>query len=242
MLQLIDVSLKYGDKVVLNKVNLEIGNEFVALTGANGVGKSSLCRIIMGIEQPTSGRILFDGVDITDYSVDKRARLGIAYSYQSPVRFKGLTVGDILSISTGIDEESNIVCQRISEVGLCPKEFINRDFDSSISGGEAKRIEIASVLARNPKCLIFDEPEAGIDLWSLEKVRDIFCSIAEEGNKTLIIVSHNPQIINLAEKVLFVNEGGVVVNEDFEYPRCHEGRRGCSSSKNCCKGGQPKWN
>ena len=162
------------EKKIINGVNLDISENFVALTGPNGGGKSTLARLVMGIIKPTSGRIYFDGKDITDLSVTERARAGISFAFQQPVKFKGITVSDLISVAAGRELKMAEVCDYLSEVGLCAREYVNREINGSLSGGELKRIEIASVMARGTKLTVFDEPEAGIDLWSFNSLIKVF--------------------------------------------------------------------
>ncbi|MBR6688037.1 MAG: ATP-binding cassette domain-containing protein, partial [Clostridia bacterium] len=165
-------SVESGGEVkhIINNVSLKINEKFVALTGPNGGGKSTLAKLIMGIIKPTSGQIIFDGQDITDLSVTERANLGIGFAFQQPVRFKGITVSDIINMASGRTLKVSEVCAYLSEVGLCAREYVNREINASLSGGELKRIEIASVMARGVKLSLFDEPEAGIDLWSFSSL------------------------------------------------------------------------
>jgi Fe-S cluster assembly ATP-binding protein len=209
MLELINVSYEVDNKKILNNINLEFDSNFTVITGPNGSGKSTLAKIIMGILKPTSGKILFDGVDITDYSIDKRANLGLSFSFQQPVKFKGLTVHDLINISSGKEMSNCEACNILSEVGLCAREYINREIDNSLSGGELKRIEIASVAVRNSKITIFDEPEAGIDLWSFNNLINIFKNLREKNNSKTIIISHQERIINIADKIILLDSGKV---------------------------------
>ena len=209
MLELINVSYEVDNKKILNNINLEFDSNFTVITGPNGSGKSTLAKIIMGILKPTSGKILFDGVDITDYSIDKRANLGLSFSFQQPVKFKGLTVHDLINISSGKEMSNCEACDILSEVGLCAREYINREIDNSLSGGELKRIEIASVAVRNSKITIFDEPEAGIDLWSFNNLINIFKNLREKNNSKTIIISHQERIINIADKIILLDSGKI---------------------------------
>ena len=209
MLELINVSYEVDNKKILNNINLEFDSNFTVITGPNGSGKSTLAKIIMGILKPTSGKILFDGVDITDYSIDKRANLGLSFSFQQPVKFKGLTVHDLINISSGEKMSNCEACNILSEVGLCAREYINREIDNSLSGGELKRIEIASVAVRNSKITIFDEPEAGIDLWSFNNLINIFKNLREKNNSKTIIISHQERIINIADKIILLDSGKI---------------------------------
>ena len=186
MLELKDICFTPADseagasKEILKNINLTIDERFVAITGPNGSGKSTLAKIIAGIIQPSSGQILFDGVDITDFSITERANAGISFAFQQPVRFKGLTVKDLLSIAAGKEVNVTEICNYLSEVGLCARDYVNRELNSSLSGGELKRIEIAMILARKTKLSIFDEPEAGIDLWSFQNLIRVFEKMYQE--------------------------------------------------------------
>lgn len=193
------------DKIILDDISCVFEDDCItAITGQNGSGKSTLTKIIIGIIQPTSGKILFNGEDITNLSIDKRAKLGINYAFQQPVTFKGITVKDLIDIASTDNNSVSKACEYLSKVGLCAKEYINRDFDKTLSGGEQKRIELALALAKKGDCFIFDEPEAGIDLWSFEKLNSIFTK-----NKTYIIVSHQEKLLKNANKILVLKEGKV---------------------------------
>ncbi len=215
MLKLENVSLtvdtEEGNREILRQVNLELkkGHLYV-FTGPNGGGKSSLAKLIMGIHRPESGRILFEGRDITDLDVTGRARLGIGYAFQQPPRFKGLTVGRILRLA-GWDPETDRNCHFLKVVGLCPGEYLEREIDDSLSGGELKRIEIATLMARSPRLAIFDEPEAGIDLWSFAKLTETFGALHERNPEgALLIISHQEKIMELADEIVLVQDGQVV--------------------------------
>ena len=195
---------------VLRDVSLSIGGRGITvITGPNGGGKTTLAKIIAGLEQPSEGRILLDGEDITDLDVTERARKGISYAFQQPVRFKGITVRDLLEIAAGgtLDEKS--LCVLLSKVGLCARDYEDRDVDASLSGGEIKRVEIASVLARGGKLSIFDEPEAGIDLWSFSGLIDAFREIRKSTDRAEIIISHQERILEVADRIIVI-EGGKV--------------------------------
>ncbi len=198
-----------GKTEILNNVSLKISERFVAITGPNGSGKSTLAKIIAGIVTPTSGRVLFDGEDITDLSITERARRGISFAFQSPVRFKGLTVKDLISLAAGEKLSISTACAYLSEVGLCAKEYINREINASLSGGELKRIEIAEILARATKLSIFDEPEAGIDLWSFNNLIKVFEKMHEKQGGSILIISHQERILNIADKVVMVKDGRI---------------------------------
>ena len=209
MIELVDICYEVDHKKILNNINIKFDSNFTVITGPNGSGKSTLAKIIMGILKPTSGKILFDGVDITDYSIDKRANLGLSFSFQQPVKFKGLTVHDLINISSGKEMSNCEACDILSEVGLCAREYINREIDNSLSGGELKRIEIASVAVRNSKITIFDEPEAGIDLWSFNNLINIFKNLREKNNSKTIIISHQERIIDIADKIILLENGNL---------------------------------
>ncbi len=210
MIELKDICYEIDNKKILDNVSTKFDENFIVITGPNGSGKSTLVKIIMGIIKPTSGKILFNGIDITNYSIDKRAKEGISFSFQQPVKFKGLTVYDLIKISSGKEIEFNEVCDILSSVGLCAKDYINREVDNSLSGGELKRIEIATVFARESKLIIFDEPEAGIDLWSFNNLINMFKKVREKNNCKTIIISHQERIISIADKVLLLENGRIV--------------------------------
>ncbi len=209
MLELVDISFNAGGKEILKNVCLKADDSFVVITGPNGGGKSTLAKIIAGIIKPSSGKILLDGEDITELSVTERANKGISFAFQQPVHFKGLTVYDLIGIAAGRKIGVNEACDCLSRVGLCAREYINREVNSSLSGGELKRIEIATVLARNTKVSIFDEPEAGIDLWSFGNLISVFEKLRADMNGTVIIISHQERILNIADKVVVLGGGEV---------------------------------
>ena len=194
---------------ILHDVSLTISDRFVAVTGPNGSGKSTLAKLIAGIIKPTSGRILLDGEDITDMSITDRARAGISFAFQQPVRFKGLTVKDLISLAAGKSITVGQACTYLSEVGLCAKEYINREVNASLSGGELKRIEIAMIMARGTKFSVFDEPEAGIDLWSFNNLIDVFRSMYERTKGNILIISHQERILDIADKIIVISGGRV---------------------------------
>jgi len=194
-------------KDILHDVNLTIDDRFVAITGPNGGGKSTLAKIIAGILTPTSGRILLDGEDITELSITERARKGISFAFQQPVRFKGLTVKDLITLASGKTIGVPEACNYLSEVGLCAKDYIDREVDGSLSGGELKRIEIAMIMARSTKLSVFDEPEAGIDLWSFSNLIQVFEHLHEKINGSIIIISHQERILNIADKIVVLANG-----------------------------------
>lgn len=198
-------------KEILKNINLEIEDKkFVVITGPNGGGKSTLAKIIAGIEKPTSGKIYLDDVDVTDMSVTERAKLGVSYAFQQPVRFKGITVKDLIVLASGNPKlTAASACEFLSEVGLCARDYINREVDASLSGGELKRIEIATVLARNTKLSVFDEPEAGIDLWSFNNLIRVFEKMHSEKERAILIISHQERILNIADQVVVIADGMV---------------------------------
>ena len=213
MLELRNICYEVGDdkesKGILKNVSLTIDEHFVAITGPNGGGKSTLAKMIAGIIQPTSGQILLDGEDITNLSITERARKGISFAFQQPVHFKGLTVKDLISIAAGKTMSVNEICSILSEVGLCAREYIDREINNSLSGGELKRIEIAMILARGTKLSIFDEPEAGIDLWSFNSLIRVFEKMRDEINGTILIISHQERILDIAEKIIVIANGEI---------------------------------
>lgn len=199
------------NKEIIKNVNLTIqDNKFIAITGPNGGGKSTLAKIIVGIEKPTSGQILFDGVDITNMSITERAKLGIGFAFQQPVRFKGITVKDLITLAAGGQTSTANACEYLSEVGLCAKDYINREVNGSLSGGELKRIEIATILARKTKLSVFDEPEAGIDLWSFQNLIRVFEKMHEEIHGSIVIISHQERILNIADEIVIIADGNII--------------------------------
>ena len=196
-------------KAILHDVSLKIDDRFVAITGHNGSGKSTMAKLIAGIYQPTSGKILLDGEDITDLSITDRARRGISFAFQQPVRFKGIKVKDLISMAAGKKTTVSEACAYLSEVGLCAKDYINREVDASLSGGELKRIEIAMINARGTKLSVFDEPEAGIDLWSFNNLIQVFRNMHERTHGTILIISHQERILDIADKIVVISGGEV---------------------------------
>lgn len=194
---------------ILNDINLTLDDRFVAVTGPNGSGKSTLAKIIAGILKPTAGRIILDGEDITDLSITERANKGISYAFQQPVRFKGITVRELLSVAAGRDASMSDICEILSEVGLCARDYVNREVNASLSGGELKRIEIAMIIARKTKVSIFDEPEAGIDLWSFQNLIRVFEKMHEEINGSILIISHQERILGLADRIVLLSGGQI---------------------------------
>ena len=197
------------DKAILKNINLKIDERFVAITGPNGGGKSTLAKIIAGIYQPTGGQILFDGEDITDLSITDRAKKGISFAFQQPVRFKGLTVKDLITLAAGKPISVAEACNYLSEVGLCARDYINREVNASLSGGELKRIEIALIIARSTKLSVFDEPEAGIDLWSFNNLIKVFERMHEKTRGSILIISHQERILNIADRIIVIADGEI---------------------------------
>ena len=204
------VETETGEKLdILHDINLTIDERFVAITGPNGGGKSTLAKVIAGIITPTSGQILLDGVDITGLSITERAQAGISFAFQQPVRFKGLTVQDLITLAAGREITISEACNYLSEVGLCAREYIHREINASLSGGELKRIEIAMIMARGTKLSIFDEPEAGIDLWSFSNLIQVFEKMHEKLGGSIMIISHQERILNIADRVIVVANGQI---------------------------------
>ena len=200
MLELKDICFTRDNKKILDNINLTIDTDkFVVITGPNGSGKSTLAKIIMGIEKPDSGKVILEGQDITNLPINERANLGIGFAFQQPVKFKGITVFDLLKLSSGKEINKKEACDILSKVGLCAKEYVDREVNSSLSGGELKRIEIASVAVRGSKFTIFDEPEAGIDLWSFQSLTKIFEDMRKIVKGTTLIISHQERIIDIAD-------------------------------------------
>lgn len=211
MLELQNITVDVADsRGILRDVSLKIGDgKFVVITGPNGGGKSTLARVVAGITRPAAGRILLDGEDITGLGITERARRGIGFAFQQPVRFKGLTVRDLVELAAGNSLSEQQLCGYLSDVGLCAKDYIDREVNASLSGGEIKRIEIASVMARKTRLTIFDEPEAGIDLWSFQNLIGVFQKMRRETSGSLVVISHQERILEIADE-LVVLAGGVV--------------------------------
>ena len=205
-----DVEQDGDNKGILHDIDLTINERFVAITGPNGGGKSTLAKVIAGILTPTQGRILFNGEDITGLSITDRARKGISFAFQQPVRFKGLTVKDLITLASGKDIGVSQACNYLSEVGLCAKDYIDREVDASLSGGELKRIEIATIMARGTALSVFDEPEAGIDLWSFSNLIQVFEQLHKKINGSILIISHQERILNIADRIIVLADGRVV--------------------------------
>ena len=216
------VSDENGEKHILNGVDLAIEDKrFVVITGPNGGGKPTLARTIMGINEASSGPILWNGEDITSLSVSERAKKGISYGFQQPPRFKGMRAKDLLEIAAGEALSHAEACSYLTQVGLCAKDYVDRDVEASLSGGEVKRIEIASILARKSPLMIFDEPEAGIDLWSFARLTETFKAIHAKRERTIIIISHQERIIRLADEIILMANGNVAARGDADeiYPQ-----------------------
>ena len=194
---------------ILKDIDVTIDDRFVAVTGPNGSGKSTLAKIVAGILKPTAGRILLDGVDITDLSITERANMGISFAFQQPVRFKGITVRELLSIAAGRKATMSEICGMLSEVGLCARDYVNREVNASLSGEKKKRIEIAMIMARGTKVSIFDEPEAGIDLWSFQNLIHVFEKMHEEIQGSILIISHQERILNIADRIILLADGQI---------------------------------
>jgi Fe-S cluster assembly ATP-binding protein len=220
-------------KEILKNVNLTINERFVAITGPNGSGKSTMAKLIAGIILPTSGEIYFDGKNITEDSITDRAKAGISFAFQQPVRFKGITVKDLISLAAGKNTSIADACAYLSEVGLCAKDYINRQVDASLSGGELKRIEIAMINARGTKLSVFDEPEAGIDLWSFNNLIKVFETMYQRTKGSIVIISHQERILNIADKIVVVADGGIAEYgaKDEILPGLLDVRAGCRFTK-----------
>ncbi|MDD3368597.1 MAG: ATP-binding cassette domain-containing protein [Lachnospiraceae bacterium] len=204
-----EVDDKNENKDILKNISVKIDERFVAITGPNGGGKSTLAKVIAGIITPTSGRILLDGEDITGLNITERANKGISFAFQQPVRFKGLTVKDLVTLAAGKDINVNEICEILSEVGLCAREYVDREVNASLSGGELKRIEIAMIIARGTKLSIFDEPEAGIDLWSFNSLIKVFEKMHQVINGSILIISHQERILDIADKIIVIASGEI---------------------------------
>lgn len=216
MLELKNVSFAAAngeeEKEIIKDVSFKIDEKFTCLTGPNGGGKSTLAKIIMGIIKPTSGRIIFDGTDITDLSVTERAKAGLSFAFQQPVRFKGITVSDLINFAGGRKLKVSEICDYLSEVGLCAREYVDREVNGSLSGGELKRIEIATAMARGAKLSIFDEPEAGIDLWSFGSLIKVFEKLRDKMGGSLLIISHQERILNIADRIIVISGGKITAD------------------------------
>jgi len=246
MLELKNISFTRDNKKILQDVSLNIDEKkLVAITGPNGSGKSTLAKIIMGIVKPDSGKIYFDGKDITDFNITQRAKAGIGFAFQQPVKFKGLTVRDLIEISSGDQMKICDACDVLSDVGLCAQEYLNREVNSELSGGELKRIEIAMLAAKKSKLTIFDEPEAGIDLWSFNNLIGVFEKMHKEIQGSIVIISHQERILNIADEIILISNGKVSDFGDKEkmLPKILNKGRAChkldksQTPENCEKGG-----
>ena len=229
ILELKDIYFERDNKKILNNINLNIElGKFIAITGPNGSGKSTLAKIIMGIEKPDKGQIIFNGKDITNMSINERANLGISFGFQQPVKFKGITVYDLLKISAKKKITKKEACEALSKVGLCAKEYVDREVNGSLSGGELKRIEIATVALRQTKLTIFDEPEAGIDLWSFNNLIEIFEDMGELIKGTTLIISHQEKILKIADEIILMKSGKIqkrgtskeILEDEVEDKKC----------------------
>ena len=210
MIELKNISFIKDNKKILDNINLKLDDtKFYALTGPNGSGKSTLAKIIMGLLEPTSGSILYNGEDITNKNITERANMGIAFAFQQPVKFKGITVFDLLKFAINKDINRMDACKYLAKVGLCAKDYVERVIDNSLSGGELKRIEIASILARNPQVAIFDEPEAGIDLWSFKSLNNIFKELEKTNNGVTLVITHQERILDIADEIILLENGKI---------------------------------
>lgn len=226
-----DVNDEKGEIGIIKDISFTVDDgKFVVITGPNGGGKSTTAKLIMGIERPTGGRILFDGQDITDMSITDRANLGISFAFQQPVRFKGVQVIDLLRLAARKKLTVSEACQYLAEVGLCAKDYINREVNASLSGGELKRIEIATVIARASKLSVFDEPEAGIDLWSFQNLIQVFERMRQNTNGSILIISHQERILNIADEIVVIADGKVVNQAP--------GMKSCPRSWHCVRSGR----
>ena len=219
VLELKNICFSRENKKILDNINLKLDNgKFYVITGPNGSGKSTLAKIIMGIEKPDTGKVIFNGKDITNMAIDERAKLGIGFAFQQPIYFKGITVYDLLSIASKTNLTREEACNILSKVGLCALEYVDREINKSLSGGELKRIEIATILAKKPEFAIFDEPEAGIDLWSFKNLIKVFKELHENFESTSLVISHQERILNIADIIILMDSGKitkVTAKDDF---------------------------
>ena len=235
MLELKNISFQVEDdldnnKEIIRDISLTIGDQkFIAITGPNGGGKSTLAKLIVGIYEPTEGQILFNGQNITHMSITDRAKLGISFAFQTPVRFKGIKVKDLIRLAAGKDLSVAAACAYLSEVGLCARDYIEREVDGSLSGGELKRIEIAQLIARDTDLSVLDEPEAGIDLWSFSNLIKVFEKMREARKRSIIIISHQERILDIADEILVLRDGQVADfgRKDEILPELLKGTEGC---------------
>lgn len=241
MLELKNISFKRDNKVILDNISIKIDtNTFTAITGPNGSGKSTLAKIIAGIEKPDTGSIFLDGKDITKLGIDERAKLGIAFAFQQPVRFKGITVYDILKLAANEEITKKEACEVLSSVGMCAEAYLNRELNNSLSGGELKRIEIATVVLRDSKITIFDEPEAGIDLWSFNNLIKVFSDIRKQITGATIIITHQERILNISDKIILINNGKIeyygdkekIIDKIYSNSTCPKIKGGCKHDCN----------
>lgn len=236
MLELKNISFTRNNKKILNNINLTLDNDkFYVITGPNGSGKSTLAKIIMGLEKPDTGKIYLNGEDITNKTISERAKLGLGYAFQQPIQFKGITVYDLLKLSTNKKElTKKEACNILSKVGLCAMEYVDREVNKSLSGGELKRIEIATVMAKKPYLAIFDEPEAGIDLWSFQNLTEVFKEISNNSNTTTLVISHQERILNIADEIIIISKGEI--EDQGAKEKLFDQ---IMNPKKCCKGGTP---
>ena len=236
MLELKNISFTRNNKKILNNINLTLDNDkFYVITGPNGSGKSTLAKIIMGLEKPDTGKIYLNGEDITNKTISERAKLGLGYAFQQPVQFKGITIYDLLKLSTNKKElTKKEACNILSKVGLCAMEYVDREVNKSLSGGELKRIEIATVMAKKPYLAIFDEPEAGIDLWSFQNLTEVFKEISNNSNTTTLVISHQERILNIADEIIIISKGEI--EDQGAKEKLFDQ---IMNPKKCCKGGTP---
>ena len=217
MLELKNINYSADGKEIIKDLSLKIeDNRLIVITGPNGGGKSTLAKIIMGILTPQSGEIFLNGENITNLSITERAKMGISFAFQQPVKFKGITVYDLISLASGEIISTGKACDYLSEVGLCAKDYINREVTGSLSGGELKRIEIAMALARNTKVTVFDEPEAGIDLWSFKNLVGVFNKMHDDIKSSIIIISHQERILDIADEIVVIDKGRIVSRGEKE--------------------------
>ena len=234
MLELKQITFSADQKTILHNVDLVVPDgQLLAITGPNGGGKSTLARVIAGIEQPDSGQIIWNGQDITNLNITERAKLGLGYAFQQPVRFKGISVFELLKLAAGGDLTIAQACDYLSQVGLCAREYVDRMVDASLSGGELKRIEIATILARRVKLAVFDEPEAGIDLWSFQNLIQVFEDLQKNQQQSIVIISHPERLLKIADRIVVI-EGGRVAAEDAAEKILPQ----LLNQKPCCKAGR----
>ncbi|MDD3303424.1 MAG: ATP-binding cassette domain-containing protein [Clostridia bacterium] len=234
MLELKNICFKRDNKQILDHISFTIDdNKLIVITGPNGGGKSTLAKIIMGIEKPDSGEIILNGENITNLSITDRAKNGIGFAFQQPVKFKGITVYDLISLSLGKKIKFSEACNYLSAVGLCPRDYMNREVNASLSGGELKRIELATVVARKSSLTIFDEPEAGIDLWSFSSLIDVFTNMKKEISGSIVIISHQERILNIADKIILISNGKIKESGSKEeiLPRLLNNTKSCKFLK-----------